>query len=76
MAGTVEIARRIFQVVRAAIAVGEWNAVDLAGEGSESGFVGMSFASQSQGHHGAAVEGVFKGDDAGALGVMSAGDLD
>ena len=35
----------------------------------------MSFASQSQGHHGAAVEGVFKGDDAGALGV-GAGDLD
>ena len=43
MAGTVEIARRIFQVVRAAIAVGEWNAVDLAGEGSESGFVGCEF---------------------------------
>jgi hypothetical protein len=35
----------------------------------------MSLAGEGQGHHRAAVEGVFKRDDAGTLGV-GAGDLD
>src|SRR5271166_4547089 len=40
----------------------------------ESCLVRMRFAGESQRHHGAAVESVFKRDDAGTLGV-SAGDL-
>ena len=35
----------------------------------------MSLAGEGESHHGAAVEGVFKGDDPGAAGV-GAGDLD
>src|ERR1700722_3985345 len=35
----------------------------------------MGFARESQRHHGAAVEGIFEGDNAGTLGV-GAGDLD
>ncbi len=69
-----KIARRIFQRIGTAIAVRVGNAVDVAGKRRESGFVGMGFAGERQGHHGAAVEGVFEGDDAGASGV-GAGDL-
>src|ERR1019366_3746616 len=75
MARAVKIARGIFQIVRAAITVGERNAIDLAGERRESGLVRMRLAGESERHHGAAVEGVFEGDDCGALGV-GASDLD
>ena len=69
MTRAVKIARRIFQVVGAAIAVGERNAIHLARKRRESGLVRMRFAGQRQRHHGAAVKRVFEGDDAGALGV-------
>ena len=75
MTRAVKIARGIFHVIGAAIAVGERDAIHLAGKRRESGLVRMRLAGEGQRHHGAAVEGVFEGDDAGALGV-GAGDLD
>ena len=75
MARAVEIAGRILQRIRAAIAIRERNAIDLAGKRRESGLVRMRLAGEGQRHHGAAVEGVFEGDDAGTLGV-GARDLD
>src|ERR1019366_8179104 len=69
MACAKEIARRIFQVIRAAIAVGERNAINVARKRSEAGLVRMSFAGESESHHGAAVEGVFEGYDRGTLRV-------
>ena len=75
MSRAVKFARRIFQVVRAAIAIREWDAINLAGKGRETGFVGMGFAGERERHHGAAVEGVFEGDDRRAL-CVGAGDLD
>ena len=75
MTRAVEIARRILQVIRAAITVGERDAVNLAGERRESGFIRMRLAGESERHHGAAVESVFEGDDRGTLGI-GAGDLD
>ena len=64
MARAVEIAGGIFQVVRAAITVGERDAVNLAGERRETGLIRMRLAGESERHHGAAVESVFEGDDA------------
>ena len=61
--------------VRAAIAVGVRDAIDLAGEGLEFGLVGMSFAGERETEQGAAVEGVFEANHSGTLGV-STGDLD
>ena len=69
MAGAEQIARRILQRIRAAIAVGVRNAVNIARKGSEAGFVGMSLAGQRQRHHGAAVKGILESDDAGASGM-------
>ena len=74
MACAVEIAGGIFQVVGTAIAVGKWDAVNVAGEWREAGLVGMSLAGEGERHHGAAVEGVFEGDDGGTFGV-GAGNL-
>ncbi len=69
MARAVKIARRILQVVGAAIAVGKRDAIDLAGKRRESSFIRMRLAGERQRHHGAAVERVFEGDDARALGI-------
>ena len=70
-----EIARRIFQVVGAAVAISERDAIDLSGKRRESGLIRMRLAGEGQRHHGAPVERVFKRDDAGTLG-KSARDLD
>src|SRR5208337_189982 len=69
MARAVKIAGRIFQIVRAAITVGERDAVHLAGERREASFIGMGLAGEGKSHHCAAMESVFEGDDGGALGV-------
>src|SRR4029077_1764449 len=74
IAGAVEIAGWIFQVVRTAITVGERDPVNVAGEGREAGLVRMRLAGKRQRHHGAAVESVFEGDHCGTLGI-SAGNL-
>ena len=63
MARAVKITRRIFQVVRAAIAIREWDAINLTWKGCESRLVGMRFAGERQRHHGAAMEGIFEGYD-------------
>ena len=69
MARAEQIARRILQRIRTAIAVRVRNAVNIARKGREAGFVGMGLAGQRQRHHGAAVKGVFESDDAGPSGV-------
>ena len=66
-----QIARRILQRIGAAIAVRVRNAVNIAGERREAGLIRMRLAGQRQRHHGAAVKGVFEGDDAGASGVRA-----
>src|SRR6266478_896676 len=59
----------------AAIGISERNAVDVAGEGLEAGFIRMRFTGERHGEKSAAVKGVFKTDDGGTLGV-GAGDFD
>ena len=71
VARAVQIARRILQRIRAAIAVGVRNAVNIAGKRREAGFVRMRLAGQRQRHHGAAVKRIFESDDAGASGVRA-----
>src|SRR3984885_4428603 len=58
-------ARRIFQRIRAAIAVRVGNPVNVARERFESGFIWLRFAGQRHGQHGAAVERVFEANDGG-----------
>src|SRR5262245_30452346 len=69
MASAVKVAGRIFQRIRAAVTVGIGNAIDIAGKRGKSRFVRMCLAGESQRHHGAAVEGIFEGDDARASSV-------
>src|SRR6266850_61904 len=74
----------VFQMMResprggalfATVRISEGNAVDIAGEGLEAGFVRMRFAGERHGKQRAAMEGVFETDYGRTLGV-GAGDLD
>ena len=65
----VGLATGIRLAVRAAIAVGVRDAIDVAGEGLESGLVGMGLAGQRHAEQGAAMEGVFETHDRRTLGV-------
>ena len=74
----------VFEVVResfgggtffAAIRISERNAVNVAGERREAGFIRMRFARESHCEERAAVEGVFETNDGRTLGV-GARDLD
>src|SRR5215467_8253753 len=58
-----------------AIGIGIGDTVDVAGARLKTGFLGMRFAGERHGEKRAAVKGVLKTDDGGALGV-SAGDFD
>src|SRR5215831_18216817 len=75
MPRAVEIARRVLFGIRATVAISERDPVNLARKGSETGFVRMGLACQSERHHRAAMEGIFEGDDAGTL-CVSPCDLD
>src|SRR5882724_1674540 len=58
-----------------AVRIGERDAVDVAGERLEAGFVGMGFAGESHSQESAAMESVFEANYGGTFGV-DAGDLD
>src|SRR5439155_15472119 len=74
----------VFEVVResfgggtffATVRISERDAVDVAGERREAGFIRMRFAGERHGEKRAAMEGIFETDDGGTLSV-GAGDLD
>src|SRR5271165_134979 len=64
---TIKITRWIRLRVRAAVAVSERDAVDLAWKRRESCLVRMRLAGQGQRHHRPSVKSVFEGDEAGPL---------
>src|SRR5882672_1314190 len=64
MASTKQVTSRILQRIRTAIAIRVGNPVNIAWKRSEASLVRMRLAGQGQGHHGASVEGILKGDDA------------
>src|SRR5467141_1516973 len=68
--GIFEIMRKSFgrSAFFAAIGIGERNAVDVAGERLEAGFIRMRLAGERHGEKRAAVESVLETDDGGALG--------
>jgi len=57
------------------VRIRERNTVDVAGKGLEARFVGMRLAGERHGEKSPAMEGVFKTNDSGALGV-GPGDFD
>src|SRR2546423_9398620 len=69
MLGAIDTALRILQRVRAAIAVGERNAINISRKGFEAFFVGMRLAGERERHHGAAVKRILEADDCWPFGV-------
>src|SRR6516225_6751099 len=61
----------IRQVVRAAIAIGIWDSVDVAGEWRESGLVWICLAGQRHSHPGASMKRILKTDHSWTLGVRT-----
>src|SRR5579883_1996348 len=59
----------------AAVGIGEGDAIDIAGERLEAGFIRMRLAGEAHGEKGAAVEGILEANDGGPARV-SAGDFD